>query len=152
MIGEIHGIPIVSVDEDIVAQARGVIGFKRIAVGNDFAHLPNAEQMAILQHEAAHCINYHLEIRVAIVAVLVGALFMIVDWRIVAAMGLILTGVVAMQALAHAQEYEADRFVSNIGYEDGLKAFLKRCLNLPPSDLHPSPRSRLRALSRKETA
>lgn len=147
--GSIRGIEIVEVDEDIVAHARGVVGFKRIVVGKDFMALPGPEQMAVLEHEAAHCVNYDLELRIVLAALLLSIVFLLVNWRVFLAVIVAALGMLALQSLAHWQEYQADRFAVASGHGRGLRAFLKRCQQIPPDELHPAPRARLRALDRK---
>ena len=148
----VRNIPVVEVDEDICAQARGLIGFKRIAIGNDFNTLSAPEQLAVLEHEAAHCLNYDMEIRIVLVVALIAVVLYIVSWATFVGAVLALIGLALMQEVAHRQEYRADRFAATLGHGEGLRRFLKRYAHVPQDELHPSTRARLRALDRKENA
>lgn len=91
-----YGVPVVfDFDSDAMARARGVWPFKRIVVGPLFLDLAPREQMAVLLHEAGHCIHLHMEQRL---------LWLPLFWT------------ERVARMAQDQEIEADAFAATEGY------------------------------------
>lgn len=103
-----HGIPVVADGASPwIADARGFWPLKRIVVGWRWFCLSEREREAVLLHEAAHCLRWHMEKRLLYLPLL------------------FLRPAVA-KALCAKQECEADWFAAKVGYGAELAAVLKR--------------------------
>ena len=103
---ELFGLPIVyNPAAKGFAYARGFWPFKRIEVGPAWFALGDRERVAVLMHEAKHCLSLHLEKRVVLIPFF---------WTEFAA------------HYAERQELEADAFAVAQGYGVELLSFLTR--------------------------
>lgn len=126
MTTHVLGIPIVR-DPTFprVAEARGLMR-KHIVVGIQWERLPMDERTAILYHEAAHCLQRHMEKRVLLVP-------------------LLLAGFDYPNRVARAQELEADALAAKHGYGPAMARVLRRFPEMD-SIFYPSHAERLERL------
>lgn len=104
----VHGIRVrVDWNSKRIADARGVWPFKCIVVGENWFYLDPREKLAVLEHEAAHCLNFHMEKRLlALPWLLIDAHFNI--------------------RMCIEQEHEADEFAARAGYGVELLSAIKK--------------------------
>ncbi len=114
----IYGIPVLHEPREPLAVSRGIWPRKRIIVGDAFFRHSLREQAAILHHEVAHCLKFHLEIRYLLVPVF---------WSDLAT------------RVAIRQELDADRFAADHGYGVDLLNVIRRSVS---GDFYPSTRER----------
>lgn len=121
------GIPVrYDPNAKIISDSRGIWPFKRIMIGPTFFNFDEREKQAILLHEAGHCLLFHLEKRIAHL------------W-------LLLWSPADLARYCEAQEYQADRFVSECRYGvDLARAFSK--ISEDGGALHPGTHSRIARL------
>lgn len=112
-----------------IANSQGIFRWKEIVVGPLFMQFPSREQMAMLLHEAAHCLMRHHELRILNL------------WRIF--------WPPSMFRYCRAQEYAADRFVLGMGYGPDFARMLSRVEGEAPwpmSLYHPPRKDRIERL------
>jgi Peptidase family M48 len=114
----IYGIPVVHEPHEPLAVTKGIWPRKRIVVGDRFFRYSRREQAAILHHEVAHALNFHLEIR----------------WLLVPVFWSDLALRVAIQ-----QELDADRFAADHGYGVELMNVIRHSTG---GDFYPSTEQR----------
>lgn len=113
-----------------IAEARGSIFRRWIAVNAAWCQFPAREQEALLLHEVWHCRRFHLEAR---------WLFLLFSW---------LPAILWLpfaQWVSYRQEFAADRFAKKEGYGRELARALSR-ITIYDSTFHPSPQARIAAL------
>ena len=108
-------------------RARGFWPFKWIEVGERFFTLDAREQQAVLLHELGHCRGMHMEIRLLLMP------FCGTRWA---------------RSIAHKHELAADAFVRRNDYGHDMVRYLRRFLNAPDGEFHPSVLLRIDALER----
>lgn len=125
----ILGIPVVfERDCPRIADARGFWPMKkRIVVGPEWMKLPWGERMAVLYHEAAHCLGLHMEKRLAMLPMLLLAPEFTRRW-------------------CRRQEIEADRFAAANGFGQHLAGLLQRSREMQ-SMFYPSYAERIAQLT-----
>jgi Zn-dependent protease with chaperone function len=98
---------VVDMDSDSMAEARGLLWWKKIVVGRHFFNLTLPEQNAVLSHEAGHLHRHHFERR----------LF---------ALPLLFLRPALAQRIAVAHELEADQFAAQRGLALELLSALRK--------------------------
>lgn len=105
---KVLGIPIlVDVGSHLTADSRGIWPWKKIVLGVSWFYLAAREKEAVLMHEAAHCLKFHLEKRIAAIPLL------------------FLRPAFATE-IAMRQELEADRFAAERGFAVELLSVLRK--------------------------
>lgn len=110
-----------------VAEATGLFTRKRIIVGLRWYALPVEERVAVLYHEAWHCLAWHMEKRILMLPLL-----------------LLFPGFVTR--ICQRQELDCDRFAAEKGAGPQLRSYLARFPDIPQLDYHPSHKERIAAL------
>jgi hypothetical protein len=87
---------VVDMDSDAMAEARGMLWWKKIVVGRAFFNLTLLEQNAVLSHEAGHILRHHF-------------------LRRLLALPLLFLRPALAQSIAVKHELEADRFCAERG-------------------------------------
>lgn len=100
------GIPVIfDPFSPLHADSRGLWKWKRIAIGPAYFQLSDAQQIAVLFHEACHCLKFHLEKRIL-------------------ALPLLLFRPGFCFRLCQQQELEADTFAAEHGHGKALLSML----------------------------
>jgi Zn-dependent protease with chaperone function len=146
--GEILGIPVeYNPHHEGVADARGLIGNKRIVVGPPWLKLDAKVQHAVLLHEAKHCRAYHAEKRVGWL-LLIAAPLVFLPVQILSVFG----AIVALYAVAEwsnkRQEMVADAFAVEQGYGYEMARFVRNSHVPNPSRYYPDYESRMANIER----
>ena len=102
------GIPIcVDLGSHLMADSRGIWWWKKIVLGASWFNLESTQKQAVLLHEAAHCLKFHLEKRLLAIPLL------------------FLRPAFATE-IAMRQEIEADRFAAERGFGVELLSVLSK--------------------------
>lgn len=143
------GIPVVyNQHYPSIAEARGLFWNRTIVVGPLWMKLDPRTQRAIVIHEAKHCLAWHREKRLLMLAVLVSPVLLLPPMFIfVAALMAVLYAVAIYYG--KQQETEADALAVEQGYGPELLAFVQRYVQDPiDTDHYHSKESRLAAIAR----
>ena len=124
---EVMGVPIeVDAGSHLIADARGIWPSKKIVVGATYFALTEGEKRAVLHHEAAHCLKFHLEKRLLALPLL-----------------FLRPGIAT--SIAVNQELEADAFAAECGLGVELLSFLTRMVG-KDGQFYPARAERMAAL------
>jgi Zn-dependent protease with chaperone function len=133
---DILGVPVrFSQHHPGIADARGLLRWKRVVVGPRWLSLDPNTRQGILFHEVAHCLHYDLEKRLLLMALTaLPALFL--PWKIL----LIVAAIALMSGISFLcgieQEMSADDFAAKHGHGEALAGFLKSS-HSPASPFYP---------------
>jgi len=113
----IEGVPVIyDVNSLFLADARGVLWWKKIVVGPRWLALSWREAHAVLLHEAKHCLDEHLAKRILMVPIF---------WTEFG------------QRICREQELACDAFATECGYGVELMQVVRRFYSHAPGPFYP---------------